>query len=166
MIRIKPIEARWIEISLYLIVTDTLKQHQNFNDVTALINVCHLFNNKFNLEEGISLTQLILTIPYFRPSKDEFVCLAKTQGMPRTWIMTKSRVGARRYKRILDRYRDDPPLLKPKLTDEEIQVAKEILKGFKIIRKVGAPDVSLRKTMGAIQKSWYGSPGYESLRLS
>ena len=157
--------ARWIEIEFYIIISDLFFLQQQFNDVATFLRAVALFGD-YDADKSIELAKTTLCIDNIRPSKIEFTVMATLNSMSTQWTAQKLNICPSRIPEMVKQHKKNPVLIRPRLNEEQLELAHKVNDAFHNLQRVGVPyHAKSTNSMELIQELRSGRSGDESLRL-
>ena len=131
-----PTAARWIELRFYYICSDLLDLRKDMMDIMNVFQLVSLFGpfEELRLEQ---LAHEIVASLRFRPSKEEFVVLAKMNNMPIQQIIVRSGLCRRSIYKILQDEAKDPRAFYPRFGAVQIEYIEQFIQAFEKFKQVG-----------------------------
>ena len=131
-----PTTARWIELRFYYICSDLLDLRKDMSDVMNVFQLVSLFGpfEELRLEQ---LAHEIVASLRFRPTKEEFVILARRNNVPVQDIITRAGLCRRTIYKILAEEEKDPRAFYPRFGAVQIEYIEQFIAAFEKFRKVG-----------------------------
>lgn len=129
-------EYRWIEIQFYYICSDIYALNNEFPD---LVDYIQLVNNltEFSFDKVVNSAQKVLTLPSYRPTREEVIVLGAKAGIKMLDIKKYVPINNRDYYSIIEKARKNPPYFYLRFNEDELIEIQKFVKFHNKFKEVG-----------------------------
>ena len=131
-------EDRYYELMFFYILIDLLNIRKELNDVYDTIEFMNLWN-EYEPELVKQVAQIMLTDPWVKPTREEFLVLTHKKKVPIKHIKKRTGLCNKKIYSVLNAEKDDPRAFYKRLSNNQIAIIKPFVDRFNKFKGVGLP---------------------------